>query len=147
MQSPPNLLETEVYNISGLEIGKPEAEVLLLMGQPSKAMNVTLAGDYVDYIYEGLTVSLFANGMNLDSPKVVSSIYASDKEHCFNAVVCPGDSLESIKAKLGNSEILPAQNQKSARLYYLLPNLETCWLWIFTEDFKISSEVSIACQP
>jgi hypothetical protein len=143
----PNPLNSEAYNVSGLEIGMPEAEVLVLMGQPRKTENITLAGDYSEYVYDKLTVSLFANGPRLDSPRAVSSIYSRSKAHCFNAVICPGDTLESVKDILGEQELLPKEADKPARLFYLLPKLETCWLGIFTEDLENSSEISIACQP
>lgn len=136
---------TERYEISGLEIGQSEEELRARMDEPSKIE--TVFWDYPTFVYSGLTVDLQINGSYADSPKLISGIRSDSPNNCFNKTVCPGDSLDSVKAKLGDAEILPAENDKAARLYYRLPNLETCWLWVFTEDFKVSSEVYIACQP
>ena len=148
-QAKPELLidTAERYEISGLEIGQTEEYLRVRMGAPNKVETLFSSGDYPTFVYSGLTVDMQVNGPNLDSPKVITGISSDSPKNCFNNTICPGDTLESVKAKLGDTEILPAENDKSARLYYLLPILETCWLWIFTEDSETSSEVSIACQP
>jgi len=143
----PRVFETEAYEIAGLEIGMSEADVIEKMGKPNQIENIFLGGDYARFIYQGLTVDMLATGPKLDSPKVVSGLSSHTHLHCFNATICPGDTLRSVKVKMGEAEISPATTDKLARLYYPFPELETCWLWVFTEDMKVSTEVNIACQP
>jgi len=145
LQSP--VFETDVSNISGLQIGMSETKTIALMGKPDQIENVFSGGDYAIFSYSGLTIDMSASDLTLDSPKVVSGIRSQSPEYCFKQEVCPGDTLESIMEKMGETEILSPQDEKELRLLYLLPDLETCWLWVFTEDNKVSSGISIACQP
>jgi len=141
------LLNADEYDIAGVKVGMSEAEVIKILGKPDNIVTIFSGGDHVDFVYGELTVSMSARGANLDSPKLVSNIWSKNSSHCFNSVICPGDSLKAIMAQLGETKITEADNGKADKVFYLLPNLETCWLWVLTKDYEISSEITIACQP
>ena len=132
--------------ISGLYIGMPEADLIDKFGEGTKT-NTFLAGDYADMSYDGLSVSLMASGPSVDSPKVVSGIWAKDSKHCYADIVCPTMDLASIQGILGPAEIEPATRDKPERVTYPIRELETCWLWIYLNEDRTASDVRLACQP
>ena len=131
--------------ISGIYIGMPEADMLANLGEP--VQRDIIFKDLHDIQYEGLRITLRVNGPSLDGPKFVDGIWTSSPEHCFRGVICPGDKLDVIRKTLGPADINLATKDKPKRLNYLLPELETCWLWIYTQDELTASDVRIACQP
>jgi len=138
--------ETNPSEIAGLQIGMYELELIERIGKPSKVENVFPGGDYHILSYPGLIIEMSASGMRLDSSKVVTGIQSYSSDYCFNQEICPHDTLASIMSKLGETEILPAQHGKPARLNYMLADLETCWLEVWTENLKTSTHVYVACQ-
>ncbi len=143
--APAEIQETDPNEIAGVYIGMSEADVLKLLDEPETRNNTSK--DTVSFIYSGLTVSLIAGGTSLDSPKVVWGIQASTPDHCFRQDICPGDTLAEIRKALGPAEIEAQTKDKPKRLFYLLPELETCWLWVYTQDSLTASDVRLACQP
>lgn len=139
--------ETKPSEIAGLQIGMSEDELIERIGKPSKIENVFPGGDYHILSYPGLTIEMSASGMRLDSPKVVTGIQSYSSDYCFSQDICPSDTLKSIMAKMSETEIHLAQNDKPALLNYMLSDLETCWLEVWTENLKTSTHIYIACQP
>jgi len=139
--------ETKTSEIAGLQVGMSEVELIERIGKPNKIENVFPGGDYHILSYPGLTIDMMASEMRLDSPKVVTGIQSYSSDYCFSQEICPHDSLASIMIKLGETKILPTQHGKPARLNYMLADLETCWLEVWTENLKTSTHVYVACQP
>jgi len=61
--------------------------------------------------------------------------------------ICPGDTLAEIRKTLGPADIEAQTKDKPKRLFYPLPEIEACWLWVLTEDNETASEIRLACQP
>ena len=141
------IASAKIYEISGLEIGLSEAELRKHMGPPNEVETVFSGGDYAIFKYSGLQIDMQASGPNLDSPKVITGITSQSPGLCFNKSICPGDTLESVIVGLGETKLSSAEHVKSARLEYILPRLEVCWLWVGTKDQMTVSELGIACQP
>ncbi len=136
----------DLHEISGIHIGMSEADILKLLGEPDSRNSP--ANDYSSYIYPGLTVSLIASGVRLDSPKVVWGVWARSQEHCLGRGICPNDSLVSVRAVLGApTRIKSGGRHYSSILIYVIPELEACWIEIFTKDDIIASDVRLTCQP
>ena len=132
--------------ISGVNLGMSENDVLELLGGPNAREDNAL-GDYAALEYEGLSIALRASGSRLDSPKVVDGIWATSPEHCYDEIICPGVNVNRIMERLGAVTIQPATADKPQRLFYLLPDAEACWLWVYTDDGLIANQVRLVCQP
>ena len=142
-----SILKSNIIEISGLQIGMSETELINELGEPNKIVSPKLPFQHTTYFYSGLTIDFMQSGPEVDSPIVVSELSSTSSDHCLNQIVCPGDSLKSISDILGETNLVPANHGKPARLEYILPKLEGCWVWVFTEDMKTASEIRIACQP
>lgn len=135
------------HDVSGIYIGMPAIDVLHTLGPPETAQYIFPLKDHIDYVYPSLTVTLGANGPRIDSPKIVTNIESTTDLHCFQKTVCPGDSLSAIQTIMGDTHVEPPNYGRPARLLYPFPELETCWLEVFTYDKQKASGIMIACQP
>jgi len=132
--------------ISGVYIGMSEADVLKLLGEPDYRNSQTIGADSI--IYSGLTVSLMASDVHLESPKVVWGVWARSPEHCLGRRICPNDSLKSVKAVLGEPMRLKSGGRHySKHLVYMVPELEACWIEVSSKDDVSASDVRLICQP
>ena len=143
--APADVQETDPNEIAGVYLGMSEADVVAHLGEPDFRSDILQ--DRVEFSYQGLSVSLIASGPSLDSSKAVMGVRASSSEHCFRRDICPDDTLAEIRKTLGPADIEAQTKDKPKRLFYPLPELETCWLWIYTHDSLTASDVRLACQP
>jgi len=143
--APANIQDADSYEISGVYLGMSEADVAAHMGVQDVRNDILQ--DRVDFSYPGLSVSLIASGPSLYSSKVVVGVRASSSAHCFRRDICPSETLAEIRKTLGPADIEAQTKDKPKRLFYPLPEIEACWVWVFTEDNETASEISLACQP
>ena len=132
--------------ISGIYIGMPDVDVLRHLDEPESRNKIEEKFD--SFIYPGLTVSLTASDDFPDGPKVVWGVWARSPEHCLRRTICPNSTLLSIRKSLGEpNEIQSGGRHYSQVLVFHLPDLDPCWIEIFTEDRQTASDVRISCQP
>ena len=137
-------LGVDDVEISGVYLGMSEEEVTAHLGEPHTR---EVTPEFTGYNYRGLTVAFRSGGLQIDSPRVVDSIYTTSSDYCLLSDICPSDTLAEIRKTLGPAESETATNDEPKRLFYPLPELEACWLWILTEDKETASEISLVCEP
>lgn len=126
-------------------MGMLEKDVYKILGKPD-TYEVNNLADWAVADYDGLRIAFRPEGPRLDSPKIVDGFTATTPNHCLNKVICPGATLRSVREALGPAEIEPAKDG-SKELYYILEDLEACWLNVYTEDEHTVSKLRLACQP
>jgi len=132
--------------ISGLYIGMPEIDLIDKFGKPVET-DISPSGDYAEFSYDGLTVTLMASGPNLKSSKVIAGLWSKNPTYCYADIICPTMGLASIQTILGPADIEPATRDKPDRVKYSIRELETCWLWIYLNADRTASDIRLACQP
>ena len=126
-------------HIAGVFIGMPEQKLKDHLGPPEK-VDETSIDETAVLTFSGLGVSLMADGLQLDSPKVVTGISTTSPSSCFRDVICPGQRLEKIKDMLGP---VTKSNPDQTLLYQL--SSDGCMLSIETQDSRTANEIYIYC--
>jgi len=118
--------------------------VVAYLGEPDTR---EVTPEFTGFDYPGLSVSFRQGGLRDDSPRVVDGLWTNSPQHCFRGNICPSDTLVDIRKVLGPADIEDQTEDKPKRLFYPLPELEACWLWVFTEDSLTATKIRLACQP
>ncbi|MGB7415661.1 MAG: hypothetical protein WA902_15755 [Thermosynechococcaceae cyanobacterium] len=118
--------------LGGFGLDASEAEITKKLGPPKSRHDF---GYQKTLNYNGLTISI------LDDD--VLGIQATSPEFCTPAGACPGQDIDQVFLKYGQTKISVRDGVQ--RVEYYIPD-ESCWL-SFKIDDQTVSEAAVLCQP
>lgn len=134
------------FKIGNITIGSSTADVLREWGEPSKKVEwvgICNSDEFCeDWVYDNASISFYTQ-------PTVNDISSQANDVCLWNSLCPGDTVEKALAILGPSKVIPSSNTLGSRLEYISKDIEACWLWVFVDEEKLKTVLSLrlVCQP
>lgn len=121
-------------SLGGAAIGDSSSAVVARLGQPRRKVE---SSDFLTlhYYYPRVRVS-FSDG-------VVAGLYSDNPDGCTPTHLCPGDSLDRMRALYGPPLV---SDRESGRFHEYYAADAYCWLQIAAMGERVAS-MEVACQP